>query len=107
MTIQSRRQQRPLIDSPAADRARLRSDKPGEFHFGDTLDYINFVSSALQQSGLKYSNVAQAGDMSATTVSKMAHRQTRFPRFGTITGILGAMGYETIIRAGPAKKEEP
>lgn len=88
------------VEDPATTRARLASDRPGEFHFADQFDYVKFVSGALRQSSLKYSSVSQAGGMSPTTVSNLASGKTHYPRFGTITGILGALGYETIIRGG-------
>jgi transcriptional regulator with XRE-family HTH domain len=41
--------------------------------------------------------------MSPSTVSNLASGKTHYPRFSTITGILGALGYETVIRAGARK----
>lgn len=93
----------PIVDTPAADRARLASDKPGEFHFTETGDYVSFVAGRLRQSKMKYARVAEGGGMSGTTVSKMASGTTKYPRFSTIAGILGALGYETIIRSGRKK----
>lgn len=90
----------PIVDTPAADRARLASDKAGEFHFSETGDYVSFVAGKLRQSKLKYARVADAGGMSGSTVSNMASGKTHYPRFSTIAGILGALGYETVIRAG-------
>lgn len=91
---------RPLIELPAAQRAKDASDQPGEYHFDDTLDYVSFVAGKLRGSKMKYTNVAKGGGMSSTTVSNLASGKTHYPRFGTITGILGALGYETVIRAG-------
>jgi len=88
------------FESEPQRRGRLLSDQPGEFHFEDTLDYVSFVAGRLRQSKLKYSSVSKAGGMSSTTVSNMASGKTHYPRFSTITGILGALGYETVIRAG-------
>lgn len=93
---------RPLIESPAQERGRLRSDKAGEFHFDDTLDYVSFVAGKLRQSSMKYGHVAKGGGMSPSTVSNLASGKTHYPRFSTIAGILGALGYETVIRAGKA-----
>jgi transcriptional regulator with XRE-family HTH domain len=94
------RRRRPLVEDAATQRGRLNSDKAGEFHFSDTADYLKFTSRALQQSSLKTSKIAEAGGMSPTTASNMAKGKTRYPRFSTITGILGALGYETLIRGG-------
>jgi len=91
---------KPLIDDPATERARLRSDRAGEFHFDDTADYCAFVAGRLRQSSMKFNHVAKGGGMSPSTVSNMASGKTHYPRFSTITGILGALGYETIIRGG-------
>jgi len=91
---------RPIIEHPATERARLASDKAGEFHFDDTADYCTFVAARLRQSSMKFNHVAKGGGMSASTVSNMASGKTHYPRFSTITGILGALGYETIIRGG-------
>lgn len=93
-----------MIESPAQERGRLRSDKAGEFHFEDTLDYVSFVAGRLRQANMKFSNVAKGGGMSPTTVSNLASGKTHYPRFSTITGILGALGYETVIRAGKVGK---
>src|SRR5258705_9326076 len=94
---------KPFIESPAQERGRLRSDRAGEFHFDDTADYVSFVAGKLRQSRMKYTNVAKGGGMSSTTVSNMASGKTHYPRFSTISGILGALGYETVIRAGSKK----
>jgi hypothetical protein len=45
--------------------------------------------------------------MSPSTASNLAGGKTRYPRFSTIAGTLGALGYETVIRSGavnPRKK---
>lgn len=93
-----------IIDTPAAQRGRDQSDKAGEFHFGDTSDYVSFTAGLLRQSHMKYSHVANAGGMSPTTASNLAGGKTHYPRFSTIAGILGALGYETVIRAGAAPR---
>jgi len=91
---------RPVVEDAATQRGRLNSDKVGEFHFSDTADYLKFTAKALQSSNLKPSKVAEAGGMASSTASNMAKGKTRYPRFSTITGILGALGFETIIRGG-------
>jgi hypothetical protein len=92
------RRARRIIEHPAATRGRDASDKAGEYSFGDTSDYVQFTASLLRQSSLKYSAVARAGSMSPTTASNLANGKTHYPRFSTMTGILGALGYETVIR---------
>ena len=94
---------RSTFESPAAQRGRAASDTPGEFHFEDTLDYVTFVAGLLRKSNMKYAHVAKGGSMSPTTVSNLASGKTHYPRFSTIAGSLGAMGYETVIRAGGKK----
>lgn len=95
--------QRPIVEDAAVERGRLRAEKPGEFQFNDTMDYVSFVAGKLRQSKMKYTNVAKGGGMSGTTVSNLASGKTHYPRFSTITGILGALGYETVIRSGTKK----
>lgn len=97
-----RRPRRPVVEDPATMRGRDASDQPGEFHFSDNTDYVAFTANLLRQSGMKYSHVATAADMSPSTASKLAAGSTRYPRFSTIAGTLGALGYETVIRAGKA-----
>ena len=91
---------RPAVEDAATQRGRLNSRKIGEFHFNDTAEYLKFTSSALRSSNLKYKTVASAGGMAASTASNMASGKTRFPRFSTLTGCLGACGYEMLIRGG-------
>lgn len=95
--MQSRK---PLIADPSEDRGRLAAERPGEFTFNDTLDYVKFVSGRLRMSSMKAKDVGVGGGICTSTVSKMKSGETRYPRFGTITGILGAIGYETVIRGG-------
>lgn len=97
---------KPVVEDAATIRAQLASDRPGEYHFGDSYDYVKFTAGLLRQSRIKYKTVADAGGMCASTASKLAHNQTRFPRFSTIAGVLGALGYETVIRGGPVVKEK-
>jgi len=94
------RRVRRVVEDAATTRGRDASDTSGEFHFGDTSDYVKFTAGLLRQSSLKYSAVAKAGSMSPTTCSNLASGKTHYPRFSTMTGILGALGYETVIRAG-------
>ena len=103
----SLRRRRPIIEDAATTRGRDASDTAGEFHFIDSGDYVQFTAGLLKQSGLKYKDVASAAAMSPSTASNLAGGKTRFPRFSTIAGTLGALGYETVIRAGavtPRKK---
>jgi hypothetical protein len=89
-----------VVEDPATERARLASDRPGEFRFEDISDYVSFVSGHLRASKMKYAHVAKGGGISGSTVSNMASGKTHYPRFSTMTGILGVLGYETIIRGG-------
>ncbi len=81
-------------------RGRDAARRPGEFSFDGTADYIKFTASIVRQSNMKYSAIAKAGEMSPTTCSNLASGKTHYPRFSTISGILGALGYETVIRGG-------
>lgn len=94
---------KPFIETPAEERGRLASDRVGEYHYEEMTDYVKLTASLLRQSHMKYSNVAKATGMSGSTASNLASGKTRYPRFSTIAGILGAMGYETVIRAGRKK----
>jgi len=91
---------RAFIETPAEERGRLASDRVGEYHYDELGDYVSLTASLLRQSHMKYNHVAKATGMSGTTASNLASGKTRYPRFTTIAGILGAMGYETVIRAG-------
>lgn len=91
---------RPIVEDAATTRGRDASDTPGEFHFGDQGDYVTFTAGLLRQSGMKFKDVATACSMSPSTASNLAGGKTRYPRFSTIAGTLGALGYETVIRAG-------
>ena len=94
------RRRRPVVEDAATTRGRDASDTPGEFHFSSNGDYVKFTAGLLKQSGLKYKAVADAANMSPSTASNLAGGKTKFPRFSTIAGTLGALGYETVIRAG-------
>lgn len=96
----SMRRRQPIVEDAATIRGRDASDTPGEYHFADNTDYVKFTAGLLKQSGLKFKDVANAADMSPSTASNLAGGKTRFPRFSTIAGTLGALGYETVIRAG-------
>lgn len=98
---------RPAVESAAAQRGRLRSDTPGEFHFDDTADYLSFVRSQLRQSRMKYKDVVRGADeiRSTSTVSNLASGKTQFPRFSTMTGIMGSLGLELVIRGGGGSKQ--
>lgn len=92
-----------VVEDAATTRGRTAAEKPGEFQFNDQLDYVTFTAGLLRQSKIKFSKVAEAGGMSPSTTSNMASGKTRYPRFSTISGILGALGYETVIRSGRKK----
>jgi DNA-binding Xre family transcriptional regulator len=98
------RRHRRVVEDASTQRGRDQSDRAGEFHFGDQTDYVTFTAGLLKRSSLKYSAVANAGGMSPSTASNLASGKTKYPRFSTIAGILGALGYETVIRAGGNKK---
>jgi len=93
--MQSRK---PLIADPAEDRGRLAAERPGELKFLDTSDYIKFVSGQLRRSSMKAKDVGVGGGMCTSTVSKMKAGETRYPRFGTMFGIIATLGMEVVIR---------
>ena len=88
---------KPLIESEAERRGKLNSDTPGEFHFEDPFDAVNYVAGRVRSSSQKYSQLAK-GHMSPSTVSNMASGKTHYPRFSTMAGLLGALGDELVIR---------
>lgn len=99
MNMQSRK---PLIADPSEDRGRLAAERPGELKFEDTTDYIKFVSGQLRRSSMKAKDVGVGGGICTSTVSKMKSGETRYPRFGTMFGIIATLGMEVVIR-GEAK----
>lgn len=88
---------RPIVESEAERRGKLTSDTPGEFHFDDPFDAVNYVAAQVRLSDRKYSQLA-AGNMASSTVSNMASGKTHYPRFSTMSGLLGALGKELVIR---------
>lgn len=93
------------FDTPAERRGRLKADRPGEFHYEEMNDYVALAGSLLRKSHMKYSNVAKATGMCSATASNLAAGRTHYPRFTTIANVLGALGYETVIRAGPTPQQ--
>ena len=87
-----------VVEDASTTRGRDQSDKAGEFHFGDAYDYVKFTAGLINKSGIKYSTIAKTGGMSPSTASNLASGKTHYPRFSTISGILGSLGYETVIR---------
>lgn len=98
--MRRQRRSRPVVEDAATIRGMNASDKSGEFHFSDTTDYVSFTAGLLRKSGMKYKHVADAADFSPSTAANLGSGKTKYPRFSTIAGTLGALGYETIIRAG-------
>lgn len=90
---------RPVI-TEAERRGKLNADDAGEFVFNDVGDYIGAMAAQVRTSDLKYSAIATQSDIikSPTTVSKLAHGETRFPRFSTMFGIAAALGLEVSFR---------
>lgn len=98
MSISARRFK--VFESEAERRGKLQSDTPGEFHFTDTTDAIAYVANEVRTSSMKYSKLAsESGSIkSPQTVSKLAHGETRFPRFSTMAGLISALGKEMVIK---------
>lgn len=96
-------QRKPVVENAATMRGWAQATKPGEFQFNDQLDYVTFTAGLLRQSHMKFSAVAEVTHMSPSTASNLASGKTRYPRFTTISGVLGALGYETVIRSGHKK----
>lgn len=90
---------RPVI-TEAERRGKLAADDAGEFVFNDVADYIGAMAAQVRSSDMKYSAVAKQSDVikSPATVSKLAHGETRFPRFSTMFGVASALGLEVTFR---------
>ena len=89
---------RSAVEDEAERRGRVMTDKVDEFHFEDPMEAVKYVSGKVRQSSLKRKDIATTGSMSSSTVGNMASGQTRYPRFSTMSGILGALGLEVLFR---------
>lgn len=75
-----------------------RKETAGEYTFNDLNELYAFLQHELQVSKLKYNALAVKSDMCASTVSKMAHGTTLYPRAATVFNLLKVLGYEMVVR---------
>jgi transcriptional regulator with XRE-family HTH domain len=92
-------------ESQAERRGRLLSDEPGEMVFTSQLACVEAMQARLRSATrsvgddkLKRKDIAEAGEMSPSTVGNMASGKTHYPRFSTMFGIAGALGVEVVFR---------
>ena len=95
-----------VSESPAERRGRLASDEPGEMVFSSQLAYVEAMQARVRRATrpvggapkVKQADIAEQGEMAASTVGNMASGKTRWPRFSTMFGIAAAMGVEVVLR---------
>lgn len=73
-------------------------DQWSDRHFNDIAALCQFLSAEIRNSKMKFSKIAEMANCSPSTVSKMAHGETHYPRAGTVLQILRALGFEVIVR---------
>lgn len=70
-----------------------------EFTFKNEADLYKFLAREIALKKMKYSKFAEKAEMSAQTVSRMAHGETQYPRFATVFHMLKVLGYELVVKA--------
>ena len=82
------------------DAARLgrELERKGEISFDSMAELCAFVQHEIIASRTKYVKLAAKAEVCASTISKMAHGETHFPRANTVFAILRALGYEVLVR---------
>jgi transcriptional regulator with XRE-family HTH domain len=65
---------------------------------------VDVVRTAVQDSGLSYTDIHDLSDVSVSTMYNWFHGQTRRPTHAAVAAVLGALGYElTLARKRAAK----
>ena len=87
------------LASTATAKRGWQTETGTEYTFADIAELCAFLQHEIQSSKRKYRHLAEKAGMCASTVSKMAHGETHFPRAGTVFALLQILGYEVVIRA--------
>jgi transcriptional regulator with XRE-family HTH domain len=87
-----------VVSNPAQRRGKLAAEQPGEMVFTDQFSYVQAMQGEVRTSHRKFNKLAEAGDMSGSTVANMAKGKTRLPRFSTMFGLANALGLEVTFR---------
>jgi DNA-binding Xre family transcriptional regulator len=74
--------------------------------FTSQLEYVEAMQARVRRATMhsggeakvKQKDIAEQGEMSASTVGNMASGKTHFPRFSTMFGISAALGVEVVLR---------
>lgn len=70
----------------------------GEYTFKDISELLAFIQHEVHASGRKYNDIALHAKCCASTVSKLAAGETRFPRAQTVLEILRTLGFQIVVR---------
>lgn len=69
-----------------------------EFTFNNVEELYAFLAREIAMKKMRYSKFAEKAELCAATVSRMAHGDTHFPRFGTVFAMLKVLGYELVVK---------
>jgi len=69
-----------------------------EFTFNNASELYAFLAREMAMKKVKYSKFAEKAELCASTVSKMAHGETQYPRFATVFALLKVLGYELVVK---------
>ncbi|MER8619180.1 XRE family transcriptional regulator [Mesorhizobium sp. M1409] len=75
-----------------------RLDEAEEYSFENIADLVIFVSAEIMRSKQKYARLADKSHVCATTISKLANRETKSPRAATVFQVLYALGFDVVVR---------
>lgn len=85
-----------VLDFAAHRKARQTVEE--EFSFHNMEELLAFASSSIIASKRKYVRLAEEAHVSPSTVSKLAHGETRSPHAATVFAVMGALGFEAVWR---------
>lgn len=83
---------------PITRRSWQPSQQHGEYTFKDIHELMAFCAHEIHASGRKYNDIAIGAKCCTSTVSKLAHGETRFPRASTILEVLRTLGFQIVVR---------
>lgn len=72
--------------------------EPEEYNFLDVQELCAFVQAEVFNCNLSYRVIAERAHVCVSTVQRMAHGDTRFPRAGTLFEILRVLGFSVVVR---------